>query len=71
MTENSPRSPLLEDSVKEGVPSVQVGVLPSTEAGGVQVTVERVGPEPEDSTLREDLVVTSLMLLEVNRLSLV
>lgn len=33
----SPMSPLLDDSVKLGVPSVQVGVDPSTEAGGVQV----------------------------------
>lgn len=55
-----PRSPLLDDSVNEGVPSVHVGVLPSTDAGGVQVTVDLVGPEPLDSTLREDLVVTSL-----------
>lgn len=30
-----PKSPLEEDSVKLGVPSVQVGVLPSTERGGV------------------------------------
>ena len=34
-----PISPLLEDSVKLGVPSVHVGVLPSHEAGGVQVIV--------------------------------
>lgn len=58
-----PMSPLLDDSVKEGVPSVQVGVEPSTEAGGVQVRVRpvAVAPEPKpdveelDSTLREDL----------------
>lgn len=57
-------SPLLDDSVKEGVPSVQVGVEPSTEAGGVQVRVRpvAVAPEPKpdveelDSTLREDLL---------------
>lgn len=59
-----PMSPLLDDSVKEGVPSVQVGVEPSTEAGGVQVRVRpvAVAPEPKpdveelDSTLREDLL---------------
>jgi hypothetical protein len=56
-------SPLLDDSVKEGVPSVQVGVEPSTEAGGVHVRVRpvAVAPEPKpdvdelDSTLRDDL----------------
>jgi hypothetical protein len=57
-----PRSPLLEDSVKDGVPSVQVGVLPSTDAGGVHVTLD-LWPEPADSTLNEDdLLVISLTL---------
>lgn len=59
-----PISPLLDDSVKEGVPSVQVGVEPSTEAGGVHVRVRPVpvAPEPKpdvdelDSTLRDDLL---------------
>ena len=35
---------LEEDSVKEGVPSVQVGV--SVERGGVHVTVHKVLPIP-------------------------
>lgn len=35
LVRHSPISPLLDDSVNEGVPSVQVGVEPSTEAGGV------------------------------------
>jgi hypothetical protein len=56
-------SPLLDDSVNDGVPSVQVGVEPSTEAGGVHVRVRPVpvAPEPKpevdelDSTLRDDL----------------
>lgn len=55
-----PISPLLDDSVKDGVPSVQVGVLPSTDAGGVQVrffVVPLANPlvELEDSTLNDDL----------------
>lgn len=54
-----PISPLLEDSVKEGVPSVHVGVEPSTEAGGVQARprewLECPAPELPDSTLRDDL----------------
>lgn len=52
-------SPLLEDSVNEGVPSVQVGVDPSTEAGGVQANplewLECPAPELPDSTLNVDL----------------
>lgn len=49
-----PKSPLEEDSVKLGVPSVQVGVLPSPESGGVQVWVRTgVGPTLE-STLSVD-----------------
>lgn len=36
--ENVPISPLELDSVKLGVPSVQVGVDPSTEAGGVHAS---------------------------------
>lgn len=44
-----PISPLLEDSVKLGVPSVKVGVDPSTDAGGVHA---RLLP-PLDSTLNE------------------
>ncbi|KAG8307239.1 hypothetical protein J6590_026802 [Homalodisca vitripennis] len=59
----SPISPEEEDSVKEGVPSVQVGVEPSTDAGGVQVRCLPVpvttDPIPDvedpDSTLSEDL----------------
>lgn len=35
---HSPMSPLLDDSVKDGVPSVHVGVEPSTEAGGVHAS---------------------------------
>lgn len=38
---NLPISPLELDSVKLGVPSVQVGVDPSTEAGGVHVNAPR------------------------------
>lgn len=34
--EYSPKSPLELESVKLGVPSVQVGVEPSPDAGGVQ-----------------------------------
>lgn len=56
-------SPDEEDSVKDGVPSVQVGVEPSTEAGGVQVKCRPppVATEPiplvelPDSTLSDDL----------------
>lgn len=55
----SPISPLLEDSVNEGVPSVHVGVDPSTEAGGVQANplewLECPAPELPDSTLNVDL----------------
>lgn len=36
-----PISPLELDSVRLGVPSVQVGVEPSTDAGGVQVRTPR------------------------------
>lgn len=36
-----PNSPLELDSVRLGVPSVQVGVEPSTDAGGVQVRTPR------------------------------
>lgn len=36
-----PPCSLLLDSVKLGVPSVQVGVEPSTEAGGVQHTLQQ------------------------------
>lgn len=39
--ENVPMSPLELDSVKLGVPSVQVGVEPSTEAGGVHASAPR------------------------------
>lgn len=60
---HSPISPLLEDSVKEGVPSVQVGVEPSTEVGGVHASplpeypplLEWPAPELPDSTLSVDL----------------
>lgn len=56
---NIPISPLLEDSVNEGVPSVHVGVEPSTEAGGVQAKplewLECPAPELPDSTLNVDL----------------
>lgn len=63
MTVDLPMSPDEEDSVKDGVPSVQVGVEPSTEAGGVQVkclpppvTTEPIPlVELPDSTLSEDL----------------
>lgn len=56
-------SPDDEDSVKDGVPSVQVGVDPSTLAGGVHARCLPVPVTPEpipdvdepDSTLREDL----------------
>lgn len=51
-----PKSPLEEDSVKLGVPSVQVGVLPSTESGGVQVRVRTIGVGPTlVSTPSDDL----------------
>ena len=55
-----PISPLLDDSVNDGVPSVHVGVLPSTDAGGVHVrffVVPLAKPlvELDDSTLNEDL----------------
>jgi len=36
-----PRSPLELESVKLGVPSVQVGVEPSPDAGGVQARPPR------------------------------
>lgn len=39
-------SPLELDSVKEGVPSVWVGVDPSTLCGGVHVSVRMLGPRP-------------------------
>jgi len=58
----SPISPLLDDSVKLGVPSVQVGVEPSTEAGGVHVKCPLAPPEPNpdvelpDSTDSDDLL---------------
>lgn len=57
---DSPISPLLDDSVKEGVPSVHVGVEPSTDAGGVHASplewAECPAPElPPDSTLNVDL----------------
>lgn len=52
-------SPLLDDSVKDGVPSVHVGVEPSTEAGGVHASprewLECPAPELPDSTLNVDL----------------
>lgn len=56
-------SPEEEDSVKDGVPSVHVGVDPSTLAGGVHVRWRPVpvitDPIPDvdepDSTLSEDL----------------
>lgn len=52
-------SPLLDDSVKDGVPSVHVGVEPSTEAGGVHAKplewLECPAPELPDSTLNVDL----------------
>lgn len=57
-----PISPLLDDSVKLGVPSVHVGVEPSTDAGGVHVKwpLAPLDPNPEvelpDSTLRVDLL---------------
>lgn len=54
-TPSIPKSPLEEDSVKLGVPSVQVGVLPSTESGGVQVRVRTMGVGPTlESTLSVD-----------------
>lgn len=58
-TNHSPISPLLEDSVKEGVPSVQVGVEPSTDVGGVHAKplewlLEWPAPELPDSTLSDD-----------------
>lgn len=58
-TNHSPISPLLEDSVKEGVPSVQVGVEPSTDVGGVhgkplEWLLEWPAPELPDSTLSDD-----------------
>lgn len=61
---NSPISPLLDDSVKEGVPSVQVGVEPSTEVGGVQANplewvLEWPAPELPDSTLSDDFDLVS------------
>lgn len=53
-------SPLLDDSVNEGVPSVHVGVDPSTDAGGVHASplewLEWPAPELPDSTLRDDFV---------------
>lgn len=56
---HSPMSPLLDDSVKDGVPSVHVGVEPSTEAGGVHASprewLEWPAPELPDSTLKDDL----------------
>lgn len=42
-----PASPLELDSVKDGVPSVWVGVDPSTLWGGVHVTVCNVDPRPD------------------------
>lgn len=58
-----PISPEDDDSVNDGVPSVHVGVEPSTDAGGVQVrwrlvpVTTELNPEVEepDSTLNEDL----------------
>lgn len=52
-----PISPLLELSVKDGVPSVQVGVEPSAlPAGGVQVKPPPPRLLPPLSTLKDDLV---------------
>jgi len=45
-----PMSPLSEDSVKDGVPSVHVGVEPSTDTGGVHVCVRW----PRESTDSEE-----------------
>ena len=54
---NLPASPLLELSVKDGVPSVQVGVEPSAlPAGGVQVKPPPPRLLPPLSTLSEDFV---------------
>lgn len=54
---NLPASPLLELSVKDGVPSVQVGVEPSAlPAGGVQVRPPPPRLLPPLSTLNEDFV---------------
>lgn len=53
---NLPMSPLLDDSVNDGVPSVHVGVEPSTDAGGVHaMPLECPAPELPDSTLNDDL----------------
>lgn len=54
---NLPMSPLLELSVKEGVPSVQVGVEPSAlPAGGVHVSPPPPRLLPPLSTLKDDFV---------------
>lgn len=75
---HSPMSPLLEDSVKDGVPSVHVGVEPSTDAGGVQARPlewldECPAPlELPDSTLNDDLfsardsILMSVILMRKN-----
>lgn len=56
-------SPLLELSVKDGVPSVHVGVEPSAlPAGGVQVRPPPPRLLPPLSTLSDDLVSLPLPL---------